>query len=83
MNPRAGHDRPRWAAGGDLPSPKAAGFSEDRSADLVGNLDRTNSARRSSPPRLGPPGAHALISLLTLNGLSVTEATNSDVQAWA
>jgi integrase len=30
---------------------------------------------------LGPPAEHALISLLALNGLRVSEATNADVEA--
>ena len=30
---------------------------------------------------LGPPTEHALISLLALNGLRVSEATGADIQA--
>jgi integrase/recombinase XerD len=30
---------------------------------------------------LGPPGGHALISLLALNGLRVCEATGADIEA--
>jgi integrase len=30
---------------------------------------------------LGPPGEHALISLLALNGLRVSKATSADIQA--
>ena len=29
---------------------------------------------------LGPPGEHALISLLALNGLRVSEATGADIE---
>jgi integrase/recombinase XerD len=30
---------------------------------------------------LGPPGEHALISLLALNGLRVSEAAGADIEA--
>jgi integrase/recombinase XerD len=30
---------------------------------------------------LGPPGEHALISLLALNGLRLSKATDSDIEA--
>ena len=40
----------------------------------------TSSAPCSSPPGLGPPCEHALISLLALNGLRVSEATGADIE---
>ena len=41
----------------------------------------TNSALCWWPPGLGPSAEHALISLLALNGLRVSEATGADIQA--
>jgi hypothetical protein len=32
---------------------------------------------------LGPPAEHALISLLALNGLRMSEATGADSSTWA
>jgi integrase/recombinase XerD len=40
----------------------------------------TSSARCWSPPGWGPPPEHALVSLLALNGLRVSEATGTDIE---
>ncbi len=40
-----------------------------------------SSVRCWSPPDSGPAAEHALISLLALNGLRVSEATGADIQA--
>ena len=40
----------------------------------------TNSARLLVAAGLGPPAEHALISLLALNGLRVSEATGADIE---
>jgi integrase len=40
----------------------------------------TSSARCWPPPGWGPPPGHALISLLALNGLRVSEATGADIE---
>ena len=40
----------------------------------------TSSAPCWSPPGSGLPGEHALISLLALNGLRVSEATGADIE---
>jgi integrase len=44
-------------------------------------LDRNELGALLVAAGLGPPGDHALISLLALNGLRVSEATGSDVEA--
>ena len=36
--------------------------------------------RRAGPAGLGPPAEHALISLLSLNGLRVSKATDADIE---
>ena len=41
----------------------------------------TSSARCWSPPGSGQPAEHALISLLALNGLRVSEATGANIEA--
>jgi integrase/recombinase XerD len=41
----------------------------------------TSLARCWSPPGLGHPAEHALISLLALNGLRVSEATGANIEA--
>ena len=40
----------------------------------------TSSVLCWSPPGFGPPGEHALISLLAPNGLRVSEATGADIE---
>src|SRR5437762_13160906 len=44
-------------------------------------LDRNELGAMLVAAGLGPPAEHALISLLALNGLRVSEATGSDIQA--
>jgi integrase/recombinase XerD len=44
-------------------------------------LDRNELGALLVAAGLGPPTEHALISLLALNGLRVSEATGADVQA--
>jgi hypothetical protein len=44
-------------------------------------LDRNELGALLVAAGLGPPGEHALISLLALNGLRVSEATGADIQA--
>jgi integrase/recombinase XerD len=44
-------------------------------------LDRNEMGALPVAAGLGPPGEHALISLLALNGLRVSEATGADIQA--
>ena len=43
-------------------------------------LDRNELGARLVAAGLGPPGEHALISLLALNGLRVSEATGADIE---
>jgi integrase/recombinase XerD len=43
-------------------------------------LDRNELGALLVAAGLGPPGEHALISLLTLNGLRVSEATGADIE---
>ena len=43
-------------------------------------LDRNELGARLVAAGLGPPAEHALISLLTLNGLRVSEATGADIE---
>src|SRR4029078_13712429 len=45
-----------------------------------GALDRTDLGALVAAAGLGPPAGHALISLLALNGLRVSEATGSDIE---
>jgi hypothetical protein len=44
-------------------------------------LDRNELGALLVAAGLGPPGEHALISLLALNGLRVSEATGADIEA--
>ena len=44
-------------------------------------LTATRSVRSSSPPGSGAAAEHALISLLALNGLRVSEALGADIEA--
>jgi integrase/recombinase XerD len=44
-------------------------------------LDRNELGALLVAAGLGPPAEHALISLLALNGLRVSEATGADIQA--
>ena len=52
----------------------------DYESHAVG-LDRNELGALLVAAGLGPPGEHALISLLALNGLRVSEATGADIQA--
>jgi integrase/recombinase XerD len=51
----------------------------DYESHIVG-LDRNELGALLVAAGLGPPGEHALISLLALNGLRVSEATGADVE---
>jgi integrase/recombinase XerD len=44
-------------------------------------MDRNDLGALPVAAGLGPPSEHALISLLALNGLRVSEATGADVEA--
>jgi integrase len=44
-------------------------------------LDRNELGALLVAAGLGPPGEHAMISLLALNGLRVSEATGADIEA--
>jgi integrase len=44
-------------------------------------LDRNELGALLAAAGLGPPAEHALISLLALNGLRVSEATGADIEA--
>jgi site-specific recombinase XerD len=60
------------------------GQHSKRLADLhahVTGLDRNELGALLVAAGLGPPAEHALISLLALNGLWVSEATGADIQA--
>jgi len=46
-------------------------------------LDRNELGAMLVAAGLGEPAEHALIPLLALNGLRVSEATGADIQAWA
>ena len=46
-------------------------------------LDRNELAALLVAAGLGQPAEHALISLLALNGLRVSEATGANIEAWA
>ncbi len=46
-------------------------------------LDRNEPGAPLVAAGLGPPVEHALISLLALNGLRVSEATGADIEHWA
>jgi len=52
----------------------------DYESHAVG-LDRNELGALLVAAGLGPPGEHALISLLALNGLRVSEATGADIEA--
>jgi integrase/recombinase XerD len=44
-------------------------------------LDRNELGALLVTAGLGPPAEHALISLLALNGLRISEATGADIEA--
>ncbi|MGH3274304.1 MAG: hypothetical protein ACRDNZ_08255, partial [Streptosporangiaceae bacterium] len=67
-NPRPLTRRPRPAAPAGLRIPRHRPGPYELGALLV-------------PAGLGPPAEHALISLLALNGLRVSEATGADIEA--
>jgi integrase/recombinase XerD len=46
-------------------------------------LDRNELGALLVAAGIGPPFEHALISLLALNGLTVSEATGANIEAWA
>jgi integrase len=60
--------QPPWAEGLDYES-------------YAVGLDRNELGALLVAAGLGPPGEHALISLLALNGLRVSEATGADIEA--
>ena len=74
----------RYAVGEELPdhSPTTHGRRPrlDHESRAVG-LDRNEVGALPVAAGLGPPEEHALISLLALNGLRVSEATGADIEA--
>jgi integrase/recombinase XerD len=58
-------------------SPRAPPEHESTAA----GLDRNEMVALLVAAGLGPPVEHALISLLALNGLRVSEATGADIEA--
>jgi integrase/recombinase XerD len=73
----------RYAVEEELPGHSPAAHVRrprvDYESHAVG-LDRNEMGALLVAAGLGPPGDHALISLLALNGLRVSEATGADIE---
>jgi hypothetical protein len=55
-------------------------LSQAQTAQAAVALDRNELGALLVAAGLGPPAGHALISLLALNGLGVSEATGADIE---
>jgi len=74
----------RYAAGEELPGHSPAAHVRRPRLDYESHatgLDRSELGALLVAAGLGPPAEHALISLLALNGLRVSEATGADIEA--
>ena len=73
----------RYAAGEELPGHSPAAHVRRPRVDYESHataLDRNELGAMLVAAGLGPPPEHALISLLALNGLRVSEATGADIE---
>src|SRR6202044_1715696 len=67
--------------GGGQPGSWPTGYTGRDDESHAAGLDRNEMGALLVAAGLGPPGEHALISLLALNGLRVSEATGASIEA--